>query len=138
MKKIFSFRKLLSIIISMIMCISAFPVATMAETEDEPTYRLQTYAKFDGDIMEANNDRAAVATVTSDSDGTVDIYYQLVNMTTGKVVDPSEFDIINDCPEGLSYKYSSVIDENGNTTTDDEGVLRCYTFTIPKDTAEGT
>ena len=138
MKKIFSFRKLLSIIISMIMCISAFPVMAMAETEDEPTYRLQTYAKFDGDIREANNDRAAVATVTSDSDGTVDIYYQLVNMTTEKVVDPSEFDIINDCPEGLSYKYSSVIDENGNTTTDDEGVLRCYTFTIPKDTAEGT
>ncbi|MBD9218835.1 MAG: hypothetical protein EGQ35_00720 [Clostridiales bacterium] len=33
MKKIFSFRKLLSIIISMIMCISAFPVAAMAADE---------------------------------------------------------------------------------------------------------
>ena len=47
MKKNFSFRKLLSIIISMIMCISAFPVAAMAA--DDVT------AEQEGDTEVENN-----------------------------------------------------------------------------------
>ena len=122
MKKNFSFRKLLSIIISMIMCISAFPVMAMAaddvtaeqegdtESESNNVDNIKLFDEKGKDVSDGISiERPSKTTVSSSK-----YSYDLKIYDDGKEIDNSD----------EAYKFFCGLKLNGNNVYENVNIIR--------------